>query len=162
MDTTALELFPCSRWALGIRWFLAECELIPKYDALTAAPLAQNPISNCALSASSEFGLKSLNPFRNHSLLLVIGDPTLSCKISSRIASYRTKRMATYVLKCESCNGQKPFLVHDGEIPDPEGNKPLLKHCPVCRTTTNWMLAFPERRGNRERRQGSDRRTHSH
>jgi hypothetical protein len=67
--------------------------------------------------------------------------------------------MPTYVLKCESCGGHRPFLMHEGELPDPVGRKPIEKHCPTCRATTNWTLAFPERREGRERRQGSDRRT---
>jgi len=81
------------------------------------------------------------------------------CAMPSKLTAYWTKKMPTYVLKCESCSGHRPFLIHDGELPDPEGRKPIQKHCPTCRTTTNWTLAFPERRAGRERRQGSDRRT---
>lgn len=67
--------------------------------------------------------------------------------------------MPSYVLRCEGCGGHKPFLVHEGETPELERNNPLQRHCPTCRTMTNWTLAFPERRAGRDRRSGPERRT---
>jgi len=66
--------------------------------------------------------------------------------------------MPTYVFKCEGCGGHKPFLIHEGELPDPPGKNPVQKQCPTCRTLTNWTLTFAERRTGRERRTTSDRR----
>jgi hypothetical protein len=76
----------------------------------------------------------------------------------SKLGAWRTEKMPTYVMKCEGCGGHRPFLVHEGELPDPEGRTPIQKHCPVCRATTNWTMAFPERRDDRDRRQGTERR----
>ena len=70
--------------------------------------------------------------------------------------------MPTYVMKCEGCGGQRPFLIHEGELPNPQSGQTVQKHCPVCRTTTNWAFAFAERRNDRDRRQGSDRREPNH
>jgi hypothetical protein len=86
----------------------------------------------------------------------------LSCRMLSKGVADRTEKMPTYVLKCEGCNGHRPFLIHEGELPDPAAGKPIQKHCPVCRTTTNWTFAFPERREGRDRREGSDRRATTH
>ena len=66
--------------------------------------------------------------------------------------------MPDYVLKCEDCGRHRPFLVHEHELPALDTKKPIEKHCPTCRTMTNWVFAFPERRSGRERRNGSDRR----
>ena len=68
--------------------------------------------------------------------------------------------MPTYVFKCESCGEHKPFLVHESETTEVEKN-PIERHCPTCRRTTNWTLAFPERRSGRDRRQTPDRRSHT-
>lgn len=66
--------------------------------------------------------------------------------------------MPTYVFKCESCGGHRPFLVHEGELANLAEKNPLQKHCPNCRTMTNWVLAFQERRSGHDRRTGLDRR----
>ncbi len=63
-----------------------------------------------------------------------------------------------YVLKCEGCGQHRPFLVHEGELSALDTKKPIERHCPTCRTMTNWVFAFPERRSGRKRRSGSDRR----
>jgi hypothetical protein len=63
-----------------------------------------------------------------------------------------------YVLKCEGCGQRRSLLIHEGELPALDSKKPVERHCPTCRTMTNWVFAFPERRSGRERRSGSDRR----
>ncbi len=34
--------------------------------------------------------------------------------------------------------------------------KPIQKQCPTCRTMTNWMLAFPDRRSGGDRRKEAE------
>jgi len=63
-----------------------------------------------------------------------------------------------YVLKCEGCGQHRPFSVHEGELLVLDTKKPVERHCPTCRTMTNWVFAFLKRRSRRERRIGSDRR----
>ncbi len=60
--------------------------------------------------------------------------------------------MPTYIFKCEGCGGQKPFSIYEAEMAEFDGKKPIQKHCPTCRTMTNWMLAFQERRSGGDRR----------
>src|SRR3989442_14745324 len=67
--------------------------------------------------------------------------------------------MPTYVFKCEGCGAYRPFLIHEGEMPEPERKDPVQKHCAKCRTITNWIFAFPDRRANGARRGKADRRT---
>ncbi len=61
--------------------------------------------------------------------------------------------MPTYIFKCEGCGGQKPIPVQEAEMAEIAERKPIQKHCPTCRTMTNWMLAFPDRRSGGERRE---------
>ena len=69
--------------------------------------------------------------------------------------------METYIFKCEGCGGkalasydsQKPYPIHEAEMAEIDEQKPIYKHCPTCRTMTNWMLAFPDRRSGSERRE---------
>lgn len=61
--------------------------------------------------------------------------------------------MLTYVFKCEGCGGNRPFPVPEAEASG-VGNQPIRKHCPTCRTMTNWMVAFSERRLGQDRRMG--------
>jgi hypothetical protein len=67
--------------------------------------------------------------------------------------------MPTSVLSCETCGVHKPFIIYEEELAEVRNGRALSKHCPVCRTTTNWVFAFPERRSGRDRRQTSDRRS---
>jgi len=67
--------------------------------------------------------------------------------------------MPSNVFKCEGCGAHKTFLVHEGELQEKGGKASIQKHCPTCRTTTLWFLAFTEQRSGRDRRQGIDRRT---
>ncbi len=60
--------------------------------------------------------------------------------------------METYIFKCESCGGQKPIPIQEAEMAEIDERRPIQKHCPTCRTMTNWMLAFPDRRSGSERR----------
>jgi hypothetical protein len=52
----------------------------------------------------------------------------------------------SYVVKCESCGGLRPFLVQEGEISELQKKNPIQRHCPTCRAMTNWALAFREQR----------------
>jgi len=61
--------------------------------------------------------------------------------------------MPTYIFKCEGCGGQKSIPVQEAEMVEIDERKPIYKHCPTCRTMTNWMLAFPDRRSGSERRE---------
>jgi hypothetical protein len=61
--------------------------------------------------------------------------------------------METYIFKCEGCGGQKSYPIHEAEMAEIDERKPIQKHCPTCRTMTNWMLAFPEWRSGTERRE---------
>jgi hypothetical protein len=65
--------------------------------------------------------------------------------------------MPAYVLKCGGCAGYYAFLVHEDELLEVE-KKPIVRHCSSCRRTTDWVFAFPERRGGHERRSGLERR----
>ncbi len=67
--------------------------------------------------------------------------------------------MPTYVFKCESCGGCKPFLIHEADLPNPEGKNPIQKHCPTCRAMTSWSYAFPEQRSGKDRRTAPNRRS---
>ncbi len=67
--------------------------------------------------------------------------------------------MPTCVLRCESCRVHTPHFIHEEMLPEVQSGKAVPKHCPVCRTTTDWMFVFLERRSGRERRQIADRRT---
>jgi len=67
--------------------------------------------------------------------------------------------MPTYVFKCEGCSVQKPFLVHETLPPEGKVRDPIRKHCPTCRSMTNWMLTSYERRDGTDRRSGLDRRS---
>ena len=60
--------------------------------------------------------------------------------------------MPTYILKCEGCGGQKPFSIYEAEMAEIDERKPIQKNCPTCRTMTNWVLAFPDRRSGGDRR----------
>ncbi len=66
--------------------------------------------------------------------------------------------MATCVLTCETCGGHQSFIIYEEELAGLHNGKPVSKHCLVCRATTNWVFASPEKRSGRDRRQGSDRR----
>ncbi len=61
--------------------------------------------------------------------------------------------METHTPKCEGCGGQKPIPIQEAEMAEIDERRPIQKHCPTCRTMTNWMLAFPERRSGTERRE---------
>ena len=60
--------------------------------------------------------------------------------------------MQTYIFKCEGCGGQKPIPIQEAEMAEIDERRPIQKHCPTCRTMTNWMLAVPDRRSGSERR----------
>jgi hypothetical protein len=60
--------------------------------------------------------------------------------------------MQTYIFKCEGCGGQKPYPIHEAEMAEIDERKPIYKHCPTCRTMTNWMLTSPDRRSGDDRR----------
>ncbi len=60
--------------------------------------------------------------------------------------------MQTYIFKCEGCGGQKPIPIQEAEMAEIDERRPIQKYCPTCRTMTNWMLAFPDRRSGSERR----------
>ncbi len=64
--------------------------------------------------------------------------------------------METYIFKCEGCGRQKPIPIHEAEMAEIDERKPIQKHCPTCRTMTNWMLAFPDRRSGTERREKAE------
>ncbi len=64
--------------------------------------------------------------------------------------------MQTYILKCEGCGGQKPYPIHEAEMAEIDERKPIQKHCPTCRTMTNWMRAFPDRRSGGDRRKEAE------
>ena len=67
--------------------------------------------------------------------------------------------MPTLVFKCESCGDQKPHLVHESEMRELQEKNLIQKHCLTCRTLTNWVIAFPERRSGQDRRSRRERRT---
>jgi hypothetical protein len=73
--------------------------------------------------------------------------------------------MTNVFLTCEGCHGRKPFLMHEQELADARGGKPIQKHCPACRTVTHWMLTDERRADDRravtDRSQAPDRRTPS-
>jgi hypothetical protein len=60
--------------------------------------------------------------------------------------------METYIFKCECCGGQKPIPIQEAEMAEIDERRPIQKHCPTCRTMTNWVLAFQDRRSGSERR----------
>ena len=66
--------------------------------------------------------------------------------------------MPAHVLKCEGCGTYQPFLVHEDKLAS-EKKAPTERYCHICRRTTNWKMAFPERRGGHDRRTGLNRRT---
>ncbi len=61
--------------------------------------------------------------------------------------------MPTYIFKCEGCGGHKAFPIHEAEMAEIDERRPIQKHCLTCRTMTNWMLTFPDRRSGTERRE---------
>ena len=60
--------------------------------------------------------------------------------------------METYIFKCEGCGGQKPIPIQEAEMAEIDERRPIQKHCPTCRTMTNWMLTSPDRRSGGDRR----------
>jgi hypothetical protein len=75
--------------------------------------------------------------------------------------------MPTCFLTCEGCGTRQPSVVDADAIVQLQAGKPLPKHCLVCRTTTDWALAFLEMRSGVDRRKSdpnaglgiADRRT---
>ncbi len=61
--------------------------------------------------------------------------------------------MPTYIFKCEGCGGHKSFSFYEGKMTEPDRKTPILRYCLPCRTITNWMFAFPDRRAGGERRE---------
>jgi hypothetical protein len=62
--------------------------------------------------------------------------------------------MPAKVLKCVVCGGYQSFLVHEDELLELKNNKPIVRNCPPCRRTTDWVVVSPDWRGGHERRSG--------
>jgi hypothetical protein len=75
--------------------------------------------------------------------------------------------MPTCLLICEGCGTRQPSVVDADAVIQLQAGKTLPKHCLVCHTTTDWAMAFLEKRSGMDRRKtdpeagldGSDRRT---
>lgn len=72
--------------------------------------------------------------------------------------NHEGKVMPAYVLTCPSCGRLRSFFLHDLNVSELEREKYLKKPCPICKTQTNWMFTFQERRSGRDRRSGLERR----
>jgi hypothetical protein len=68
-------------------------------------------------------------------------------------------KMPSYVLTCESCSSNQPFIVYEQELGELQNGKTIIRPCPLCRAATNFKSGFPEGRGGRDRRQGGDWRS---
>ena len=66
--------------------------------------------------------------------------------------------MPTRVLKCKGCGRYRPFLIHEDELEETKTKVSIERYCPACRESTNWTIAFAERRRGHDRRSGLDRR----
>jgi hypothetical protein len=60
--------------------------------------------------------------------------------------------MPTCFLTCEGCGTRQPSVVEAEAAVHLQAGKTLPKHCLVCRTTTDWALAFVDRRNGIDRR----------
>ena len=65
--------------------------------------------------------------------------------------------MTSSVLSCEACGARHPFVLSEPDVHKLQGGGTLTRHCPACRTITNWKFAFDERRAGAERRSGERR-----
>jgi hypothetical protein len=67
--------------------------------------------------------------------------------------------MPTCFLACEGCGTRHPSVVDEQTMAQLQNGKTYPKHCLVCRTTTDWVFAFLDRRAGIDRRRNSDRRS---
>lgn len=51
----------------------------------------------------------------------------------------------------------EPFLIHEDEVATASKEEAIERYCRSRRRTTGWVIAFRERRGGRDQRDGSDR-----
>jgi hypothetical protein len=61
--------------------------------------------------------------------------------------------MPTCFLTCEGCGARHASVVDEDTMVQLKNGKPYPKHCLVCRTTTDWVFAFLDRRSAQDRRQ---------
>jgi hypothetical protein len=66
--------------------------------------------------------------------------------------------MPSCFLTCEGCGNRQSAHLDEAELAQLLSRKTLLKHCLVCRTTTEWDFAFIDRRSGHERRHNVERR----
>ena len=50
--------------------------------------------------------------------------------------------MLTYIMTCETCGSRRPFPVSIEEQSSAQTGNALPRHCPACRTMTNWTIGF--------------------
>ena len=61
----------------------------------------------------------------------------------------------------EGMRHRASFYVDTDMLVEAQEGTSVSRHCPVCRKTTNWAFVCLERRSGRDRRQDSNRRTHT-
>jgi hypothetical protein len=71
---------------------------------------------------------------------------------------YNNAAMPTCFLVCEGCGTRQPSVLDDAAMAQLQDGKTYQKHCLTCRTTTDWALAFMDRRSGQDRRKGGSGR----